>query len=138
MHQVLYFSRSGNTRKVADMIAEELGVSAEDISKAAVNKESGVIFLGSGCYGGKPSPKMLRFIEANDFENRQVALFGTSGGGLGNELQEMADALNKKDAHVQGRYACKGKTFGLFNRGHPTQEELAAAKDFARQVVQKR
>lgn len=137
MDQIIYYSRGGNTKKVASAIADELQTNAVDVKDASMDgTEKGiVIFLGSGNYGGKPGPKMLDLIENNDFSNMKVALFGTSGSGKGSELQEMEAALKAKKAMIQGKYYCKGKTFGLINRGHPSNEELNEAKSFARKMI---
>ena len=118
MHQVIYFSRSGNTRKIAEAIAGELSVQATDVKTAKFSPGKDIIFLGSGCYGNKPSPKMMEFIEANDFQNRKVALFGTSGAGKGMELVDMAEVLKQKNANILGRFYCKGKTFFFINTIH--------------------
>ena len=92
--QVLYFSRSGNTKKVANAIASEIGVISEDVKHAELKKDT-MIFLGSGCYGGKPGKHMIRFIEKNDFNMRSIALFGTSGGGVGKETEAMEIMLKE-------------------------------------------
>jgi flavodoxin len=73
---VLVFSRGGNTRKVADAIAEELGIKAADVT-ASPPVDAKVVFLGSGTYGGKPSETMMKFIESGNVTRRKVALFGT-------------------------------------------------------------
>jgi flavodoxin len=134
MPQVLYYSRGGNTRKVAAAIAGELGVKAADVKDATLAPGTDVIFLGSGCYGGKPGTDLLKFIEANDFRGRQVALFGTSGGGIGNEVKAMAEALKGKGASVRGSYYCKGR-FLVFSMGHPAAAEIDAARKFAREMA---
>jgi flavodoxin I len=134
MHQVLFDSKGGNTRKLADAIAEELGTKTADVRGASIDPAAGVIFLGSGCYGSRPGEGMAKFIANNDFTGRKVALFSTSGGGAGKELGAMADALNPKGATVLGNYTCKGK-FVLLNRGRPDRADLDAAKRFAREMV---
>lgn len=135
MHQVLYDSRGGNTRKVADAIAGELGIAAADIKTASLGPADGALFLGSGCYGGRPGENTAKFIEANDFRDRRVALFGTSGGGAGNEVTVMEAAVKEKGAEVIGRYFCKGQTALLFSRGHPNPADIDAARRFAREMA---
>ncbi|HTX43982.1 MAG TPA: flavodoxin family protein, partial [Methanocella sp.] len=66
MHQVIYDSMGGNTRKLAGAIAEELGVKAVDVKVASVDPGVDVMFLGSGCYGGKPGKNMVKFIDDHD------------------------------------------------------------------------
>lgn len=135
MHQVIYDSRGGNTRKVAEAIAGELGVTAEDVGAASLGPADGVVFLGSGCYGGKPGERMAKFIEANDFLGRRVALFGTSAGGAGSEVKAMEAAVKEKGAEVPGRYFCKGQMAVIFSRGHPNPADIDAARKFAREMA---
>ena len=76
MFEVIYYSNTGNTKKVAEAIATELGITAEHVkAKESLAKDS-FLFLGSGCYVGKPGGIMQEFIKGNDFKGRQVALFG--------------------------------------------------------------
>lgn len=128
-------SRGGNTRKLADAIAEELGVSVGDI-KGTLPDDAKILFLGSGTYGGKPGEAMMKFIGSGTFTGRSVALFGTSGGAEGakNMIAMMADALTKKGAAILGNYHCRGK-FLFTNRGHPNQEDIGDAKKFAREMI---
>ena len=131
--QVIYFSRKGSTKKVADAISSELGVNAEDVKIAHLNKDS-FIFLGSGCYGSKPGKHMTKFIEKNDFKSRNVALFGTSGGGEGKETEVMEAMLKDKDAIVKGKYFCQGKAW-FVNKEKPSNEDLDDARKFAKKMI---
>jgi flavodoxin len=106
--QVIYFSKNGNTKKVAESIASEISVKAEAVSNAELEDDT-FIFFGSGCYGGKPAKDMIEFIGRNIFEKRMVALFDTSGGGTGKEVLVMEDQLKRMGAVIKGKYSCKGK-----------------------------
>ena len=136
MNQVIYFSRSGNTKKIADAIAEEIDTKAENVCNATIDSSSDYFFLGSGCYGGKPSPVMINFIKSNGFSGKKIGLFGTSGSGKGSELKEMKTALGAQRAKIHGSFSCKGKTFFLINRKHPTTKEINHAKKFARNLIE--
>jgi flavodoxin I len=135
---VVVYSRGGNTKKVADAIAEELGVEARDVT-ASPPADAKILFLGSGTYGGKPGEEMMKFIGSADFSGRKVALFGTSSSLAGSEkmIAVMADALTKKGATILGNYHCRGK-FLLMNRSHPDKEDLDNAKKFAREMLNAR
>ncbi len=134
MFEVIYYSWSGNTKKVAEVIAAELGVTAENVKKKRGLAKDSFVFLGSGCYASRPGKKLRRFIAENDFKGRQVALFGTSGDGKGNEVRAMEQLLKPKGAIIKSSFYCQGKTFFLFYRGHPSQKELANASKFAKQM----
>jgi flavodoxin I len=131
---VLVDSRGGNTRNVADAIAEEMGITAKDVSQASTD-DAKTLFLGSGTYGGKPGEAMMKFIESGNFSGRKVAIFGTSVSLAGGQkmITVMTDALTKKGATIAGAYHCRGKMF-LINRGHPDNEDLENAKKFARMM----
>jgi flavodoxin len=132
---VLVDSRGGNTRKVAEAIAGELGVSVGDLA-LPLPAEANLLFLGSGTYGGAPGIEIMKFVTDNGFSGRKVALFGTamSEAGAGKMLAAMEDALGRKGATVIGKFQCKGK-FLLFNRGRPGAEDLERAKTFARDMI---
>jgi len=132
---VVVDSRGGNTRKVADAIAGELGITVSDIT-TSLPDDAKILFMGSGTYGGKPGEAMMKFIGSGNFSGRKVAIFGTSGGVAGgqNMIGVMMDLLKKKGAMIQGSYHCRGKTF-LVNWSHPNKEDLENAKKFAREMI---
>ncbi len=136
MPRRIYDSRTGNTRKLAEAMAAELGIKAEDVKDASLDAGDGILFLGSGCYGSQPGKNMLKFIETHDLQGRRVALFGTSCGGAGNEVKVMAEALKGKGATVIGSCYCRGK-FLLFSGGHPDAADIGAARKFARDVAKR-
>jgi len=129
MFEVVYYSMCGNTKKVAEVIAAELGVKAENVKVKRELAKDSFVFLGS-----KPGGKLRKFIARNDFKGRQVALFGTSGSGRGDEVRVMEELLKPKGALIRGSFYCQGRSFFLFYRGHPSNEELAKAKEFANEM----
>jgi flavodoxin len=135
MIHVLYYSMTGNTKKMASAIAEELGAVATNVKSAPGVPDDGLLFIGSGCYGDKPGEDMAKFIAKSDFAGRKVALFGTSGAGAGKEVQAMAEALKQKGAIVLGSYYTKGKAFVVVNIGHPNKDEVEGARKFAREMA---
>ena len=133
MFEVVYYSMSGNTKKVAEAIAAELDVKAENVKAKEWLTKGSFVFLGSGCYAGKPGKGLQEFIARNDFKGREVALFGTSAGGGGDEVRVMEELLKLEGALMKGSFYCKGR-FVLVNRGHPCDEELAGAREFAKEM----
>ncbi len=79
---VVYFSKGGKTRKVAEAIAQELNCRAIDIKKkipdiSAVNLR----VIGIGNYGGKPGKELQEFLENLQSPSKiKIAFFATSGG----------------------------------------------------------
>jgi flavodoxin len=130
-------SRGGNTRKVADAIAEEPGIRVGDLT-TPLSADAKLLFLGSGTYGSAPGIEMMKFVTDNAFTGCRVALFGTSMSEAGAQkmIAAMEDALTRKGAKVLGSYQCRGR-FLLFNRGRPGTEDLENAKKFAREMIRK-
>jgi len=133
MYEIIYFSRSGNTKKLAMTIAEEFNVKAQHIQSVKLISEGTDIFLGSGLYFMKPSKLLRDFIRNNDFKGRKVALFGTSAAGKGVEVIGMERLLKRKGAIITGKYYCKGQFF-FIRKGRPTDKDLEKAKEFARSI----
>jgi flavodoxin I len=131
--QVIYYSKTGNTKKLAEAIAKELSVQAQDVEHAELQSGS-FVFLGTGSYGKEPGKPMEKFIESNDMRSRNVALFGTSGSGKGSEVGFMETMLEKKDAEIKGKFFCKGR-FLIMNRGRPNDKDLMDARTFARSAI---
>jgi len=134
LFEVVYYSRSGNTKKVAEAIAAELDVKAEDVKAKEWLAKDSLVFLGSGCYVGKPGKGLREFVARNDFKGRGVALFGTSAGGRGDEVRVMEELLKWEGALIRGSFHCKGRFFFFFSRGHPSDDELAKAREFAKEM----
>jgi flavodoxin len=139
MYDVIYFSRSGNTKKVATAIGEELGVNVQHVRSVGSLSHGANIFLGSGLYFMRPSKLVRDFIRNNDFRGRNVALFGTSTSGIGIETVWMEFLLKRKGATITGKYYCPGRfflriagKFFFFRKGRPADRDLEKAKEFAR------
>ena len=138
MFEVIYYSMTGNTKKIAEAIATELDVVAENVKTKAKLAEESFVFLGAGKYGPLRSWGLTEFIDGNNFDGRKVALFGTSGDGKGKEVQALEETLTAKGAKISGRFYCKGMFLFIINRKHPTSEDLENARKFARELVLQR
>ena len=135
MFEVVYFSATGNTKKVANAIASELGVEAKNIKSVDTVAQDAFIFLGSGYYGAVLVPAISDFIEKNRLQGRKIALFGTSGFGWERELSIMEKQITNKGVEVVGRFNCFGR-FAAVKIGHPTPDELELARAFARRIAE--
>ena len=135
MFEVIYYSMTGNTKKVAEVIAAELDVSAEDVKTKGKLAEDSFLLLGSGRYFPLPGTRgFKKFVASNDFDGRKVALFGTSGGGKGREVEALEKMVTAKGAKVMAKFYCKGHILFFINRKHPDNKDLKNAKKFARKL----
>ena len=133
---VVYYSRGGNTRKLADAIAIELGVKAVDV-KADSPDVSGadVLVVGTGTYGGKPGKQIVTFLESLKQANgKRAACFASCAADAGKSLAAVQEILKTKGYVTIDCYSCYGRFAFFARRGHPTAEELDQAKEFARKL----
>ena len=95
---VVYYSKGGKTRKIAEAIAQELGCEAVDVKKETPNvTDVDMLILGSGNYGGKPDKKIQNFIDCLQLTNdKKAAVFATSGGPECKCVHVMEKALETK------------------------------------------
>ena len=135
---LIYSSRGGSTRKVAQAMAEALEIAPIDVKKEAPDlSDVELLIVGSGTYGGKPSKKLVKYLETLDTTtNKRVAFFSTCAGDATNTLEVMKEIMANKGYTLGDCFSCFGK-FTLLKRGHPTKEEMNQAKDFARNLITK-
>ena len=142
---VVYSTRTGNTEKVAIEIAKELNcklikISGETDFSTISLKDFDLVFIGTWIRGGEPSPDMYKFLRQLNLEdnNRQFALFMTwIGGGKSdvmcfNRVKPILDAKNQR--LCKDYFKCFGKGFRYVKRGHPSAQDLADARKWARNV----
>lgn len=136
--QVAYFSATGNTRKVAQTIASELGVEAVSIDELAKGSEPiDLLVLGGAVYanhGHGLHASLKDFIDGLDPSRvRKAAVFAT--GFIHSEAIAMMRwrLASRKVQVADESFFCLGR-FALFNMGHPGKADLDSAKAFARKL----
>lgn len=132
---VRYISRSGNTKKVADAIAEAVGVPARDCS-VPLEGPVDVLFLGSAVYAAGVDDKIKEFISALDSSAvKNVVNFSTAAL-LPSTYSQVAKLLEAKGIAFDTReFHCRGK-FAVMHGKHPDAEDLSRAQAFANAIVQ--
>ncbi|MBE7719893.1 flavodoxin family protein [Lacrimispora indolis] len=132
---VRYFTRGGNTKKVADAIANAAGVEAKNCS-APLTEPVDLLFLGGSVYWGGIDKNLKQFIEQLDPAMvKSVAVFGTSA--LKKEPdREIEKLIGNKGIPVSSRsFHCRGE-FSAVHKGHPDGDDLKKAAAFARTALE--
>lgn len=134
--KVLYHSKTGNTKKIADAIADAVGAKSELINENTSIDNTDMLFIGDGIYGGKTNPQTDKFLRTlNSSKIKNVAVFGTYGGQT-TAITKMKGLLNSQGISViDETFGCKGKMFFIFNRKHPDAKDLGDAKTYAKRVL---
>jgi flavodoxin len=136
--QVVYHSRTGNTQKLAEVIANTLKVKAVPIGNAAASLSQPIdlLFIGDGVYFGKMHKETAAFLsQLSPSTVKNVAAFSTYGGQdkVGTDISNLMQERGFKV--VSKPFSCKGKAWGFLNRKHPNTLDLENACAYAKDVV---
>ena len=134
--QVRYFTRSGNTKKLAEAVAGAAGCRAESIPEP-LEGHVDVLFLGASEYAGNVSSEVKNFISSLDPEQvGEVAVFTTSAF-TKKVYPKISEMLKSRGIPLAEKYYyCPGE-FLTFHKGRPGRKDLEAAEEFAREVLRK-
>ena len=137
---IVYYSRHhGNTKKLLDAIAAQEDVTLLNVleDKNADLSAFDRIGFASGIYYSSFARQIISFADMHLPENKEVFYIYTHGAPVGGFLKRIREAAAKKHCRELGYYHCLGfDTFGPFGlvggiaKGHPTEEEIAAAVKF--------
>ena len=133
--KVIYHSKSGHTKKIADAIAKVCEVEAIDITEPHTLGEVDLLFIGMGIYAGKPDHAILGYLDnlpANTIKG--AALFSTSCRGKDCTALAVGVLEHKGILIYNKRCNCKGQ-FLFFSKGKPDHEDTRKARKFAREVL---
>ena len=131
--QVLYFSKAGNTEKMAQAIGKSQKAKSDKIPPAYPVEGQKLILIGLELGKGSVDKQVKDFI--NDLKperTKNVAFFVT---GNVSALEELKDILKHKGVNVlDDVYACEVKG-GLFRSGKVTDEDIQAVVKWADKVT---
>lgn len=126
---VSYYTRSGNTGKLAEAIASALGVTARPVADG-LEGEADVLFLGSSPYAFDVDDAIKEFVAACAGKVGVIVCFGTSASGMSTRKKIKA-AADKAGVKVSEEYFnCPGR-FKFMHKGRPNEADAAAAAKFA-------
>lgn len=125
---VRYYSRSGNTKLVAEAIAKALAVSAVSVDspEAALTERADVLFVGGALYAYGLDKHLREYLSALDREKVGKAVIFSTSWISRHSIDLIRKALEEKGIPVAE------ETFYVKNR--PNTEQLQEAADFARKM----
>ncbi|MCR5214091.1 MAG: flavodoxin [Eubacterium sp.] len=129
---VRYYTKTGNTKKLAQAIAKELGVEALPISEPVSHKVD-ILFLGNSYYAFSIDPEVRNFVASLD-KNKvgKIVNFG-SAAMLNSTYKKVKAVADKAGITMDAKeFHCKGEFKGV-HKGRPNNEDINAAVEFARQ-----
>ena len=130
---VRYFSKTGNTEKLAKTVSLVAGIQAFDVTKRLDN-DTDILFLCNSVYFAGINPAVKTFLTENAKKIKHLvnvssaALIESSYGQIKKICKDLGiDVLEKE-------YHCRG-SFMVMHKGHPDEDDLEALEKFVREVL---
>ena len=130
---VRYYTRSGNTRRLAEAIAAAAGAEALPVS-APLAEKADILFLGSSPYAFDVDEAVKAFIAANKANIGMLYNFGTSASPSSTRKLVAKLAAENGVAMSEREFHCYG-SFLMLHRGRPNAEDCQAAAAFAKEIL---
>ena len=132
---VRYYTKTGNTKRLAEAVAEAVGAEALPLS-APVEEAVDLLFLGNSYYAFSIDPEVRDFVRSLDSGKvGRIVNFG-SAAMLNSTYKKVKAEADRAGIPMDEReYHCKGEFKGL-HKGRPNEEDLKAAAAFARKIVE--
>ncbi len=127
---VRYYTKTGNTKRLAEAVAKALNVPALPISEP-VTEPVDLLLLGNSYYAFSIDPEVRSFIRSLDKSKvRRIANFGTAAM-LNSTWKKVKAEADKVGIPMEEKeFHCRGEFKGA-HKGRPNEEDLAAAVRWA-------
>ena len=131
---VRYYTKTGNTRRLAEAVAEAVGAKALPVS-TPVTEPVDVLFLGNSYYAFSIDPEVRDFVRSLDKSKvGRIVNFG-SAAMLNSTYKKVKAEADRVGIPMDEReFHCKGEFKGI-HKGRPNEEDLQAAAEFARNII---
>ena len=131
---VRYYTKTGNTKKLAEAVAKAVGAEALPIS-TPIDEPVDILFLGNSYYAFTIDPEVRSFIRSLDpklvgriVNFGSAAMMNSTWKKVKAEADKVGIPMDEREFHCRGEF--KGA-----HKGRPNAEDLAAAAAFAREIV---
>ncbi len=132
---IRYFSRGGNTEKLAKAIAGATGAEALTVD-SPLTEDVDILFLGSSVYAYGVDDKVREFISGINVNVGKVVNFSTAAL-IKSTYKQVSKLLEEKKIPLaEEEFYCKG-SFGPMHKGKPDDRDLKAAAAFAEKIINK-
>ena len=130
---VRYYTRSGNTKKLADAVAKAVSVEAKDVA-APLTEKADVLFLGCSYYAFDVDGAVKEFIIKNKDNIGKIVCFGTSAmmKSMKKPVCKVADTVGVAVANEE--FHCRGQ-FKKVHKNRPNDNDIEDISAFAKKIV---
>lgn len=132
-YAIRYYTKTGNTKKLADAISDVLDIQAFDI-KEEITEDVDTLFLGTSIYGDAIDPAVIKFFDNLKVNINKIILFGTSGT-MKSAYDDIASLCLVHDIQLDEKeFHCLGCFVGM-NMDRPNSKDVENIKSFVKDVI---
>ncbi len=131
--EIRYCSKTGNTKKLAEAIGEELNIEPKSVTEA-LDSDTDILFLGCSSYKFGVREEVKKFIEDINVRIGKVVNFSTSFLPPSTYLK-VKDLLLDKGIDIEKRHFHTKGSFGPFYKNRPNDTDIENIKKFAKEIV---
>ena len=130
---VRYYTKSGNTKRLAEAVAKAVGAEALPIS-TPVTEAVDILFLGNSYYAFSIDPEVRDFVRSLDRSKvGKIVNFGSAAMLNSTWKKVKAEADKAGIAMDEREFHCKGEFKGM-HKGRPNEADRKAAAEFAAKI----
>ena len=130
---IRYYTQTGNTKKLAEAIAAELGAEAKDVS-CPLEEPADILFLCNSVYWAGIDKKVKQFVRENGAKIGTLVNVSTAAL-IESTYKQMKIVASEAGVTLSEReFHCRGK-FKALHASHPDQADLKKVREFARSAV---
>lgn len=130
---IRYYTRGGNTKKLADAISQAVGVEAKTTAEP-LTEDVDILFLGSSVYAYGVDGEVKKFIDGINVKIGKVVGFSTAALIKSTHKQVAKLLAARQIPFAEEEFACKG-SFAVMHKGKPDAEDCKAAAAFAKKIL---
>lgn len=125
-YAVRYYSRSGNTKGVAEAIAEELGVEALSVKdeQASIEEQVDILYIGGALYAYGIDENLQTYLNTLTSDKVKKAVVFSTSWISKHAIDLIKTSLKDKGIEVEDD--------SFHSRGKPNSKALSKAKEFAK------
>jgi len=127
--QVRYYSRSGNTKALAEAIAKGVNTKAISIddNDASIDENIDILFIGGALYAYGLDNKIKEYISSLDASKIKKAVVFSTSWISKHSIDLLKKALNKQGIDVIEDY--------IYFKSNPNDNELKQAENYSRDLL---
>jgi len=127
--EVRYYSRSGNTKRLAEAIAKGANAKALSIDEegSQITEEIDALFIGGALYAYGLDKHLKNYLETLSSTNIKRAIVFSTSWISKHSIDLIQKALTEKGIDVEESF--------FYAKNNPTDDELKKAEKFARRII---